>query len=93
MHGITYIRLSAAIMSNFVLSQTLLGLLDPRFVLNVGNHSLSHPRSLASSVHLLQYSPHTPTVDLDQHSTNMNNKYKTRIPHGLNYTHSGQRNV
>lgn len=93
MHDTPYTRLLAAIMSNFVISQTLLGLLDPRFVLNVGNHSLSHPRTLASSVYLLQYSPHTPTVDLDQHSINMNNEYKTRIQRGLNYTPSGKRNV
>jgi hypothetical protein len=93
MHGTPYIRLLAAILSNSVLSQTFLGLLDPSFVLNVANYSLSHPRRLASSEHLLQYSPHTPTVDPDQHSIDTNNKYKTRIQRGLNYTPSGQRNV
>ena len=97
MHGTPYISLSAAITSGLVLNQTLLGLLERMFVLNVGNHShndtLSHPRRLASSAHLLKYSPHTPTVDLDQHSMNTNNKCKTRIQRGLNCTPSGQRNV
>ena len=97
MHGTPYIRLSTAITSGLVLNQTLLRLLDRTLVLNVGNHShnvtLSQPRRLASSVHSLQYSPHTPTVDLHQHSINMNNKCKTRIQRGLNYTPSGQRNV
>lgn len=83
MHGTPHIRFSAAIMNGLVLNKTLLGLIDRMFVLNVGknsqNNTLSHPRRLASSVHLLQYSPHTPTVDLDQHSINMNNKCKTRI--------------
>jgi hypothetical protein len=84
-------------MSGLVLDQTLLELLDRMFVLNVGNPShndtLSHPRRPASSVHLLQYSPHMPTVDLNQHCTNMNNKCKKRIQRGLNYKPSGQRNV
>jgi hypothetical protein len=42
---------------------------------------------------MLQYSLHTPTADLDQHSINMSNKCKTRIQRGLNYKPSGQENV
>jgi hypothetical protein len=80
-----------------VLNQTLLGLLEPIFVLNVGNHShndtLSHSRRLATSIHLLQYSPHMQTADQDQYNINRNNKCTTRIQRGLNCTPSGQRNV